>query len=63
MTAKTQVQIVAKPVPLMPHAIWMDLRQVNIEQAIKRFEDADEAVPECWRSELANLKDEIEAEK
>ena len=58
----SNAQVTPKPVPLMSHAIWMALRQVNIEQAIKRFEDAKTAIPECWREELEALKLEIEAE-
>ena len=55
-------QIKPEPVGLMEHKLWMDLRQVNIEQAIKRFEDADNAIPDCWREELEALKVEIELE-
>ena len=63
MTTKTTVQITKPPIGLIPHKFWMQTRQVDIQQAIKRFEDTDNAIPECWREELEALKLEIEAEK
>lgn len=55
-------QIKTEPQGLISHDSWMKTRIVDIRQAIERFDAADKAIPECWRSELANLKDEIEAE-
>ncbi len=59
MTTKTQIQIVPEPQGLISHKLWMQTRLVDIKQAIKRFEDANKVVPECWREELEALKIEI----
>ena len=61
MTTKTQIQVIPEPVGLISHDSWMKTRLVDIRQAIERFDAAGKAIPECWRSELANLEDEIEA--
>ncbi len=64
MTAKTQIQIVPEPMPLICHKLWMQTRLVDINQAIARYEhkDVNKPVPECWREELEALKIEIELE-
>ena len=55
----SNAQIKVEPVGLVSRKLWLQTRQVDIEQAIKRFEDADNAIPECWREELEVLKLEI----
>ena len=61
----SNAQIKVEPVGLVSHKLWMQTRQVDIQQAIARYEhkDVNKAVPECWREELEALKLEIEAEK
>ena len=58
----SNAQIKVDPQGLVSHKLWMQTRQVDIEQAIKRFEDADNEIPECWREELEALKVEIDIE-
>ena len=62
MTTKTTVQITKPPIGLIPHKFWMQTRQVDIQQAIARYEhkDVNKPVPECWREELEMLKLEID---
>ena len=56
-------KVPVKVTGLVSHDLWMKTRLVDIKQAIKRFEDANKPVPECWREELEALKLEIEAAK
>ena len=59
----SNAQIKVDPQGLVGRKLWLQTRQVDIQQAIKRFDWASRAIPECWREELEALKLEIEAEK
>lgn len=52
--------ITAPPMPLIKRRLWLQTRQVDIEQVIKRFENAKQDIPEEWREELELLKIEID---
>ena len=59
----SNTQIKPEPQGLISRKLWLQTRQVDIEQAIVRWDLSAKAIPEAWREELKALKLEIEAAK
>lgn len=57
-----KVQIKKPPIGLIPRKLWLEVRLVDIKQAVERFNIAGKAIPVAWVEESELLKLEIEAE-
>jgi hypothetical protein len=45
------------PLGLMPRKMWDEVRKQGIEDAVKRYRDADKTVPWEWIQEHAELSE------
>ena len=54
-------QIKKPPIGLIPRKLWLEVRLVDIKQAIDRYTEAGQDIPEAWREESELLKIEIDS--
>lgn len=50
---KMQQKYEKPPIGLRPRIIWLNEREMEITEAIERYQEAGKEVPEVWRMELA----------
>lgn len=50
---KVQQKNKKPPIGLRPRIIWLNEREMEITEAIERYQEAGKEVPEVWRMELA----------
>lgn len=50
---KVQQKYEKPPIGLRPRIIWLNEREMEITEAIERYQEVGKEVPEVWRMELA----------
>lgn len=59
---KVQQKYEKPPIGLRPRIIWLNEREMEICEAIERFEKAGEEIPIMWREELSWIKAQMALE-